>query len=405
MHRSLSPRRAAGLLAAGTIGLSTALLGVTGVAGAAPEEPVVLEELAAALVAPDAPQELEVDGVDDGSVTLSFLEPYHDPDTQSAITGYEVSTDGGTTWAALTTTTPYGNNEHIGTVTGLTNTTTYTVVVRATSAAGPSVASDPVDATPAKLVGAPGNVTVTTAPGKVTVTWTAPTEAGSYAIDGYDVGVFTDDMGDQLCATTAAVLTCTGDVPSGTEWKVSVGAFDTAGNRGEFSQPVNTGMIPFPATVPASNGSLTPGAGSSDTVVAGRTATFSGSGYAPLTRVTILMYSQPQVLTSVLADATGAFTVTVTVPAGTAPGQHTFVAAGVDGLGNTRYTTMTVTVSASGAAAVTATGAATATAGAAASGPVLANTGADLGLPLAGGVGLLVVGGGLIVAARRRSAA
>jgi LPXTG-motif cell wall-anchored protein len=106
------------------------------------------------------------------------------------------------------------------------------------------------------------------------------------------------------------------------------------------------------------------------------------------------VYSEPQVLTSVVADASGNFTVTVTVPAGLAPGSHTLVASGVDTLGNARYTTLPVTVSAAGVATV-----------AKVAGPRLASTGADVTLPLLGGLGALTVGGGLILASRRRAAA
>ena len=168
-------------------------------------------------------------------------------------------------------------------------------------------------------------------------------------------------------------------------------AVDTEGNWGDSSAPVSTGVIPFPATVPTSNGDLTPAAGSSDEVVAGKTMVISGTGYEPHSTVTVLIYSSPQVLTTVVADANGAFTVTVTVPAGLTAGQHTLVASGVDDLGNPRFTTLAVTVSAAGVATVAT--------------PKLAATGADVTAPLLGGLAALAVGAGLIVASRRRSAA
>jgi LPXTG-motif cell wall-anchored protein len=390
-----SPRRALGLLAAGTIGLSTALLGVAGVASAEPGD-AVATEVAAALSVPAAPEELEVDRVGDGSVTVSFL-TFYDPDEEAETTGYEYSIDNGGSWKPLTVTAPYGNNERVGTVSGLTNKTTYTVMVHATSAVGASGDSNTVHATPAKPIGAPVGLTVTTSPGKVTATWSAPTVAGSYAVDGYDVGIFQagpngeGGMGGQLCETTADVLTCTGDAEYGTEWQVAVTAIDEEGNPGVTSAPVVTGKIPYPATVPTSNGPLTPAAGSSDKVVAGKTMVVSGTGYEPLSTVTILIYSQPQVLTTVVADASGNFTVTVTVPAGLAPGQHTLVASGYDANGDQRFTTLVVTVSAGGTATVT--------------GPKLANTGADVTVPALGGIATLGLGAGLIALSRRRRTA
>jgi LPXTG-motif cell wall-anchored protein len=391
VHLTSSPRRVLGLLAAGTIGLSTALLGVTAVAHAAPgdETSASQPELAAALSVPTAPRELGVYRVGDGSVTVDFLTGYYDPAVEAETTGYEISTNNGSTWGALVVEAPYGNNERVGTVSGLSNKQSYTIVVRATSTAGPSGASNPVTAVPAKPIGAPVGLTVTTAPGKVTASWSAPTDAGSYAVGSYDVGLFQPagpdggGMGGQLCQTTAAVFTCTGDADFGTEWQVSVTAIDTEGNRGVSSAPVATGAIPFPATVPASNGPLTPAAGTTDKVVAGKPMTFSGTGYMPGSTVTVLIYSEPQVLTTVVADPSGNFTVTVTVPAGLAAGQHTLVAAGVDTLGNDRFMTLAVTVSAGGVA-------------------TLAYTGTDVTVPAIAGLAAVAVGAGLIVASRRR---
>ena len=111
----------------------------------------------------------------------------------------------------------------------------------------------------------------------------------------------------------------------------------------------------------------------------------SGTGYLPGSTVTVLTHSSPQVLTTVVADPSGNFTVTVTVPAGLAAGQHTLVASGVDTLGNDRFTTLAVTVSAAGTAS-------------------LAYTGADVGLPAIGGLAAVALGAGLIVVRRRAAA-
>ena len=132
------------------------------------------------LAPPPAPDYLEVDTVGDGSVTLSFLVYDSDPGIEADTTGYEISTNNGSSFAAFATQTPYGNNEHVGTVTGLTNKQTYDLVVRSTSSVGPSANTDPVQATPAKPIGAPVGLTVTRDQGKVTASWSAPTDAGSY---------------------------------------------------------------------------------------------------------------------------------------------------------------------------------------------------------------------------------
>ncbi len=149
--------------------------------------------------------------------------------------------------------------------------------MRATSSVGPSANSNAVQATPAKPIGAPVGLTVTRDQGKVTASWSAPTDAGSYAVASYDVGIFQPGMGDPLCAATATVFTCTGDAKAGDGWQVNVTAIDTAGNRGTRSAAV---AVPFSTSVPTSNGTLTQGAGASNKVVAGKTMVVSGTGYA-----------------------------------------------------------------------------------------------------------------------------
>lgn len=391
-------RRVLGALAAGTVGLSTALLGITGVAQADTGAPAE-GQVAASLSVPNAPTDFQISGVGDGSVGVWFRAGAYDPAVQDATTGYQISTDGGTTWTALTV---QGDNGLTGTVSGLTNGQSYQVEVRAQSGTGPSAATAPLSATPAKPIGAPGNVVVTTSPGKATVSWSAPTTTGTYPIDGYSVAFFipeTDNgggAGGQLCQTTAAVHTCTGDLDFGGEWQITVNAVDTQGNPGDSSASVPTGKIPYPTAAPPADGPMTPAAGSSDKVVAGKTMVVSGSGYQPGSTVTVLIYSSPQVLTTVVADGSGNFTATVTVPAGLEPGQHTLVGSGVDPGGVQRFVTLPVTVSAAGVATISKTKTGT-----------LAYTGVDVLPPALAGLAAIALGTGLIVLRRRaaRSAA
>jgi titin len=393
------PRRALGLLAAGTIGLSTTLLGVAGIAHAVPGDTGTEVAAAAPLLAPTAPVDVTVDWVMDGGVNLLFQPGPFDPAVHAATTDYEVSTDDGATWGGLVIHSQPGVGIY-GTLENLTNGQTYPTKVRATSAAGAGAPSAKVDVIPAKPNGTPGGVTVTAAPGKVTASWSAPTVAGTFPVAGYRAFLYVPAEEDgsggtyaDLCETTAAVLTCTGDALPRADWQLGVYAIDSHGNMGDLSEPVATGVVLPAPTVPESDGPLSPGAGSSDKVEAGKTMTITGSGYEAGSTVTLLIYSEPQVLTTVVADGSGNFTATVTVPAGLAAGQHTLVAAGVDRFGNTRYTTLAVTVSAPGAATLVTSAA-----------PKLAATGADVGLPLAAGLVTLAVGAGLIVASRRRSA-
>ena len=76
-----------------------------------------------------------------GSALLTFTPPANAG--TSAITGYEVSTDDGTTWQALTTTSGPGGTLQ-ATLTGLSNATTYLVLVRADNTSGSGAASVPL---------------------------------------------------------------------------------------------------------------------------------------------------------------------------------------------------------------------------------------------------------------------
>ena len=384
MQFTSSPRRALGLLAVGTLGLSTAMLGVTVGAQAA--------------TVPNAP---EVSWLEVGETTVDVYFDSNHPDDSDQTTPwadsweYDLDGDGVFEPAVVDydTYTPHFQ------ITGLTTGDTYSITMRGAydddedpgTPSIPGTTSAAVSASPAVKIGAPTNVAVTTAPGTFTITWAAPTTPGTHPVGGYEAGYGQEGWGDLACETAANVFTCTGEALSGQTYTVGVNAVDTKGNAGISSAPLSTGVIPFPATVPASNGTMTPAAGSSDKVVAGKTMVVSGTGYLPGSTVTVLIYSSPQVLTTVVADASGNFTVTVTVPAGLTAGQHTLVASGVDNAGNARFTTLAVTVSASGVATI--------------SGPKLAATGADVTAPLLGGLAALAIGGGLIVASRRRSAA
>ena len=185
-----------------------------------------------------------------------------------------------------------------------------------------------------------------------------------------------------VCGNTAAERTCDAPAAPGLNYTVVVYAIDAAGHGGLSSDQIPVGEVAPPANVPPSDGPLTAPPGAASGLEQGEKITITGTGYAPNTMVTILIYSEPQVLTAVMTDGTGSFTVEVTVPAGLPAGEHTLVAAGVDPNGVMRYMTLPVTVTQGGVA--------------------LAYTGADIALPAIGGLAALAVGGGLMFAARRR---
>ena len=85
---------------------------------------------------------------------------------------------------------------------------------------------------------------------------------------------------------------------------------------------------------------------SNATPSAGSEITVSGEGFAPTSPVQITIASSPQLLATVESDASGAFSVTVSIPASLS-GQHTISATGTDAAGSVLVLTAVVEVAAS----------------------------------------------------------
>lgn len=137
---------------------------------------------------------------------------------------------------------------------------------------------------------------------------------------------------------------------------------------------------------------------SAPTVPATGTLTVSGSGFGPGEALELWLHSTPQLLGSAVAVTDGSFSTTVTIPAGTPAGQHRLEVRGA-GSGSV-WIPITVTAAPGG------TGTGSAVSSGAADGSKLAKTGVtDHMLTFAAGAGaLLLLGAGLMGAARRHSA-
>ncbi len=180
----------------------------------------------------------------DGQFGVSFPAP---ADGGSAITGYEVSTDGGLTWSTLTTTV--SGVKVNGTVTGLVNGTTYQVQVRAVNVNGPGDASTLTPVTPATTPDAPSGVSAVGGPGRASVSFTAPASTGGSAISSYTV---TASPGGATATCPGSPCDVTG-LTNGTSYTFTVHATNAVGDSAESSASAAV----TPVSVPGTPGNLT----------------------------------------------------------------------------------------------------------------------------------------------------
>jgi titin len=134
-----------------------------------------------------------------------------------------------------------------------------------------------------------------------------------------------------------------------------------------------------------------------NTTTGGASITISGSNYQPGETVTLVLFSTPVTLgTSGPTDATGSFSMPVTIPTGTPLGAHTIVGTG-NAIGDSASTAITVVSASAGTAAVITPSSGT-------SGGSLAFTGSDIAALTGVGAISLALGGMLVFAGRRRRA-
>ena len=156
----------------------------------------------------------------DSRVVLKWDDPGN-----PTITGYEYTTDGGTTVISIGDSDADTTQD---TVDDLTNNTAYTFAVRATNASGDSPWSNSATATPIAVPNAPGNLSAAPGDGRVALSWVKPSNdapIGSYEVstDGGDNYSAIADSDDETTAHTVMGLI------NGTEYTLALRAANSAG--------------------------------------------------------------------------------------------------------------------------------------------------------------------------------
>jgi titin len=138
-----------------------------------------------------------------GEVELSWSAP--DDDGGAPVTGYLVTPFIG---SSAQTAVTFPSTATTGTITGLTNGTSYTFTVSAINSVGDSPASAPSTAvTPATVPTAPSRVTGTAGDGQVTLSWTAPVSDGGAAVTGYTVTSYFNGVAQATTDVPSAATT------------------------------------------------------------------------------------------------------------------------------------------------------------------------------------------------------
>ena len=160
------------------------------------------------------------------SIDLSFTAPADNGGT--AVTGYQVSTDGGVSFSPLKV--DDSGSVITATVSGLTHGTDYAVQVRAVNGAGTGAATTANVVDPTGVPSAPRAVASTPGNASLAVEFQAPADNGGLAITGYQTSIDDGDTwvdatvtGDDVLDTTVTGLT------NGTLYTVEVRALNADG--------------------------------------------------------------------------------------------------------------------------------------------------------------------------------
>ncbi len=183
--------------------------------------------------------------------------------------------------------------------------------------------------------------TTTTAPPGTTTTTTAP--PGSTTTTTTGPATTTTAPPATTTTTGPPVTTTTTTPPASTT--TTIGPPDTTTTT-TTSPPgsTTTSTAPPPGSTTTSTAPVGTGRTASvnrSQVVAGEQVTVSGSNFPPTSPLDVTMFSNPVRLGSTTSDGAGRYSVTVTIPVGTAPGVHDIVVSGGGAQASTRITVVT----------------------------------------------------------------
>jgi hypothetical protein len=216
-----------------------------------------------------------------GSIQLSFGAPADNGG--SAITYYQVSTDGGQNWNYAL---PYQDSPLTVNVSGLANGTAYQLQLRALNDQGNGAVATASSATPSTTPGAATNLTAVAGNGSARLSFSPPADNGGayirsyeYTVDGGDhwLTLNVDQLGlakankSKLTPTTYTA-TVTG-LTNGSQYTFQVRAVNVNGG-GAASDPVSVSPMAPPVAGVHLNGAAT------QVVAVGSTVTISGTAAA-----------------------------------------------------------------------------------------------------------------------------
>jgi titin len=182
---------------------------------------------------PEAPTITSITPSASGTLTLAFNAPASNGG--SPITNYQYSLNNGATWI---TRSPASTSNSFA-ITGLTNGSSYTVVLRAVNARGSGSSSSPIIATAGVAPNTPTITSLTTGDGTLNIAFNAPSYNGGLPITNYEYSFNGSTWISRSPSSTASPWVISG-LTNGTAYTVRIRAVNLAGVSGASATQTGT---------------------------------------------------------------------------------------------------------------------------------------------------------------------